>query len=185
MPHGLTLCSLLFVLVALITCGDAALNNHVVHVRGSAETRAIYTAVMQSMPAMATIGAKSMWLGDTRAGMHCITDAAIAVKGSLRPNTTLMSQPTAQLRPNTDATWTSHFAQKRAKWWASDLRTFWCSAPHHTTSALGNGGTCRTSRGGNHGKVDAVPTRRTRGPAAQRGSPGGAYKQCTCRSIAS
>eukprot|EP00965_Chrysotila_dentata_P237405 6201891-Pleurochrysis_carterae.AAC.1 len=31
-----------------------------------------------------------MWLGDTGAGMHCTTDTSLAVKGSLRTNTTVI-----------------------------------------------------------------------------------------------
>eukprot|EP00965_Chrysotila_dentata_P090154 2975900-Pleurochrysis_carterae.AAC.1 len=31
-----------------------------------------------------------MWLGDTGAGMHCVTNTALAVKGSLRPNSTII-----------------------------------------------------------------------------------------------
>eukprot|EP00965_Chrysotila_dentata_P101881 3362924-Pleurochrysis_carterae.AAC.1 len=48
-----------------------------------------------------------------------------------------------------------------------------------------NGGTCRTQLGGNDGKVDAVPTRRTRGPASQRGRSSGTCKQRGRRSISS
>eukprot|EP00965_Chrysotila_dentata_P001741 58311-Pleurochrysis_carterae.AAC.3 len=39
---------------------------------------------------MAASGAKTMWLGDTGAGMHCVTNILLAVKGSLRPNSTLI-----------------------------------------------------------------------------------------------
>eukprot|EP00965_Chrysotila_dentata_P139107 4600166-Pleurochrysis_carterae.AAC.1 len=42
------------------------------------------------MPAMAATGAKTMWLGDTAAGMHCVTKTALGVKGSLRHNSTLI-----------------------------------------------------------------------------------------------
>eukprot|EP00965_Chrysotila_dentata_P254088 6211755-Pleurochrysis_carterae.AAC.4 len=84
------MCSLLFVITAFITRGDAAFNDHVAHLRGKAETQAIYASAMQAMPTMAAIGAESMWLGDTGAGMHCITDASLAVKGSLRTNTTVI-----------------------------------------------------------------------------------------------
>eukprot|EP00965_Chrysotila_dentata_P036523 1215068-Pleurochrysis_carterae.AAC.2 len=56
---------------------------------------------------------------------------------------------------------------------------------HYQPRALGNGGTRRTSPGGNDWKINAVPTRRTRGPAAQRGHPGGTCKQSGGRSIAS
>eukprot|EP00965_Chrysotila_dentata_P004560 148314-Pleurochrysis_carterae.AAC.1 len=45
---------------------------------------------MLSMPAHAASGAKAMWLGDTGAGMHCVTSATLAVKGSLRTNSTLI-----------------------------------------------------------------------------------------------
>eukprot|EP00965_Chrysotila_dentata_P001254 40872-Pleurochrysis_carterae.AAC.1 len=62
--------------MALITRGDAAFNDHFVHVRGEAETQAIFTLVLQSMPAMAASGAKTMWLGDTGAGMHCVINTS-------------------------------------------------------------------------------------------------------------
>eukprot|EP00965_Chrysotila_dentata_P186025 6141849-Pleurochrysis_carterae.AAC.2 len=39
---------------------------------------------------MAASGAKTMWLSDTGAGMHCVTNTALAVKGSLRHNSTLI-----------------------------------------------------------------------------------------------
>eukprot|EP00965_Chrysotila_dentata_P125470 4148331-Pleurochrysis_carterae.AAC.8 len=45
---------------------------------------------MQSKLAVAASGAKTMWLGDTGAGMHCVTNILLAVKGSLRPNSTLI-----------------------------------------------------------------------------------------------
>eukprot|EP00965_Chrysotila_dentata_P088977 2937435-Pleurochrysis_carterae.AAC.1 len=45
---------------------------------------------MQALPTMAAMDARTMWLGDTGAGMHCITDASLAVKGSLRTNTTVI-----------------------------------------------------------------------------------------------
>eukprot|EP00965_Chrysotila_dentata_P055391 1838097-Pleurochrysis_carterae.AAC.1 len=76
--------------MALITRGDAAFNDHFAHVRGETETQAIFTAIMQSMPAMVAVGAKTMWLGDTGAGMHCVINTSLAVKGSLRPNSTLI-----------------------------------------------------------------------------------------------
>eukprot|EP00965_Chrysotila_dentata_P051354 1703154-Pleurochrysis_carterae.AAC.1 len=76
--------------MALITRGDVAFNDHFAHVRGKTEMQAIFTAVKQSMPAMAASGAKTMWLGDTGAGMHCVTNTVLAVKGSRRPNSTLI-----------------------------------------------------------------------------------------------
>eukprot|EP00965_Chrysotila_dentata_P000349 11906-Pleurochrysis_carterae.AAC.1 len=45
---------------------------------------------MQALPTTAAMGAKAMWLGDTGVGMHCITDTSLAVKGRLRPNTTVI-----------------------------------------------------------------------------------------------
>eukprot|EP00965_Chrysotila_dentata_P200170 6179842-Pleurochrysis_carterae.AAC.6 len=181
--HGQRICG------PLITCGDSALNNYVVYLRGKAEGRALYAAVMQSMPTMATNGVKSMWLGDTGAGMHCITDAALAVKGSLRPNTTLIVTANGTTKP-----------KYRCDVMDIPLRKERGSAEHqtegragarqritqpHQPRALGNGGSRRTSRGGNDWKVNAVPTKRTRGPAAQRGRFGGTCKQRGRRSIAS
>eukprot|EP00965_Chrysotila_dentata_P095906 3169476-Pleurochrysis_carterae.AAC.1 len=76
--------------MAFITRGDAAFNDHFAHVRGETETQAIFTSIMQSMPTLAASGAKTMWLGDTGAGMHCATNISLAVEGSLRPNSTLI-----------------------------------------------------------------------------------------------
>eukprot|EP00965_Chrysotila_dentata_P076276 2519167-Pleurochrysis_carterae.AAC.1 len=76
--------------MAFITRGDAAFNDHFPHVLGEAETQAIFTSIIQSMPAMAASGAKTMWLGDTDAGMHCVTNISLAVEGSLRPNSSLI-----------------------------------------------------------------------------------------------
>eukprot|EP00965_Chrysotila_dentata_P249641 6208997-Pleurochrysis_carterae.AAC.1 len=42
------------------------------------------------MPTMAASGAKTMWLGETGAGMHCVTNISRAVKVILRPNSTLI-----------------------------------------------------------------------------------------------
>eukprot|EP00965_Chrysotila_dentata_P033021 1100186-Pleurochrysis_carterae.AAC.1 len=39
---------------------------------------------------MAAASAKTMWFGDTGAGMHCVTHSSLAVKGSLRPNSALI-----------------------------------------------------------------------------------------------
>eukprot|EP00965_Chrysotila_dentata_P039464 1312093-Pleurochrysis_carterae.AAC.1 len=64
-PHGLAMCSILFVLMALVPHDDAAIDDHFAHARGETETQAIFTSVMQSMPAMAASGARTMWLGDT------------------------------------------------------------------------------------------------------------------------
>eukprot|EP00965_Chrysotila_dentata_P160506 5299542-Pleurochrysis_carterae.AAC.1 len=76
--------------MALITLGDAGFNDHFAHVRGEREKQAIFTSVMQSLLAMAASGAKTMWLGDTGAGMHCVTNISLAVKGSLHPKSTLI-----------------------------------------------------------------------------------------------
>eukprot|EP00965_Chrysotila_dentata_P136849 4525882-Pleurochrysis_carterae.AAC.1 len=78
LPRGLTMCSLLFVLVALITYGDEAINDDFAHLHGEAETQAVYTSVLLSSPAMAAANAKTRWLGDTGAGMHCITNSSLA-----------------------------------------------------------------------------------------------------------
>eukprot|EP00965_Chrysotila_dentata_P136269 4506101-Pleurochrysis_carterae.AAC.1 len=95
------MCSLLLVLVALITYGDAALNDYFEHLRGeTAEAHAVHTFVMLSTLAMAAASAKTMWLGDTGAGMHRITDASLAVKGSLRTNSTLIIRPMAPQHPS-------------------------------------------------------------------------------------
>eukprot|EP00965_Chrysotila_dentata_P184007 6075742-Pleurochrysis_carterae.AAC.1 len=48
---------------------------------------------------MAAMGAKAMWLGDTGAGMHCITDTSLAVKGSLRTNTTVIGTANGTTTP--------------------------------------------------------------------------------------
>eukprot|EP00965_Chrysotila_dentata_P254165 6211781-Pleurochrysis_carterae.AAC.4 len=45
---------------------------------------------MLSTLTFAAAGAKTMWLGDTGAGMHCVTSMSLAVKGSLRPNSTII-----------------------------------------------------------------------------------------------
>eukprot|EP00965_Chrysotila_dentata_P106706 3524534-Pleurochrysis_carterae.AAC.1 len=93
LPHGFAIvCSALFLFMALITRGEAAFNDHFAHVRGEMKTQAIFTSVMQSMPTMAAPGAKTtlMWLGDTGAGVHCVTNISLAVKGSRRPNSTLI-----------------------------------------------------------------------------------------------
>eukprot|EP00965_Chrysotila_dentata_P130573 4316914-Pleurochrysis_carterae.AAC.1 len=60
LPHGLTMCSILFVITAFITRGDAALNDHIAHLRGEAGTKAIYASAMQAMPTMGAVGAKAM-----------------------------------------------------------------------------------------------------------------------------
>eukprot|EP00965_Chrysotila_dentata_P241717 6204442-Pleurochrysis_carterae.AAC.2 len=91
LPHGFTIIrSMLLLLMAAISRGDAAFANSFANLRDATQAQAIHAAVMQSMPAMAAAEAKSMWLGDTGAGMHCVTSASMAVAGSLRPNTTLI-----------------------------------------------------------------------------------------------
>eukprot|EP00965_Chrysotila_dentata_P209181 6185150-Pleurochrysis_carterae.AAC.4 len=89
--HGLATCGMLLVLMAFINYGDAAFTNHFVRNRGASKTESIYTAAMQSMPtgSMPTC-AKAMWLGDTGAEMHCVTNVAMAVEGSVRANITLI-----------------------------------------------------------------------------------------------
>eukprot|EP00965_Chrysotila_dentata_P152374 5035854-Pleurochrysis_carterae.AAC.1 len=84
------MCSILFVITALITRGDAAFNDHITHLRGKAEIQATCASAMQAMPTMGAMGAKTMRLGDTGAGMHCIADTSLALKGSLRTNTTII-----------------------------------------------------------------------------------------------
>eukprot|EP00965_Chrysotila_dentata_P150368 4966862-Pleurochrysis_carterae.AAC.1 len=64
------MCSILFVITALITRGDAAFNDQIAHLREQAETQAIYASALQALPTMAAMGAKAMWLGNTGAGMH-------------------------------------------------------------------------------------------------------------------
>eukprot|EP00965_Chrysotila_dentata_P172437 5690216-Pleurochrysis_carterae.AAC.1 len=90
MPHGLAMCSVLFILMALITRGDAVLNDRFANVRSEAEAQEIFTLVMLSTPAFAASGANTMGLGDTGAGMHCVTSKSLAVEGSLRPNSTII-----------------------------------------------------------------------------------------------
>eukprot|EP00965_Chrysotila_dentata_P053729 1782545-Pleurochrysis_carterae.AAC.1 len=90
MPHGLAMCNVLFILMALVTRGDAAFNDRFANVRSEAEAQDIFTSVMLSTPAFAASGAKTMWLGDTGAGMHCVTNKLLAVEGSLRPNSTII-----------------------------------------------------------------------------------------------
>eukprot|EP00965_Chrysotila_dentata_P131146 4334999-Pleurochrysis_carterae.AAC.1 len=66
--------------MAFINYGDAAFTNHFVRNRGASETESIYTAAMQFMPtgSMPTCAKSIMWLGDTGAGMHCVTNVAMA-----------------------------------------------------------------------------------------------------------
>eukprot|EP00965_Chrysotila_dentata_P134229 4438716-Pleurochrysis_carterae.AAC.3 len=61
---------------------------------------AIYSSVMQSMPSGAAPScAKAIWLGNTGAGMHCVTDVALAVKGSVRTSSTLIVTANGTTRP--------------------------------------------------------------------------------------
>eukprot|EP00965_Chrysotila_dentata_P125947 4162811-Pleurochrysis_carterae.AAC.1 len=48
---------------------------------------------------MGAMGAKTMWLGDTGAGMHCATYTSLAVKGSLRTNTTVIVTANGKTTP--------------------------------------------------------------------------------------
>eukprot|EP00965_Chrysotila_dentata_P102531 3384880-Pleurochrysis_carterae.AAC.1 len=65
--------------MAFINYGDAAFSNHIVRTKGPRETLAVCSSVRQSMPSgSAPTCAKTMWLGDTGAGMHCVTDIALA-----------------------------------------------------------------------------------------------------------
>eukprot|EP00965_Chrysotila_dentata_P180566 5961293-Pleurochrysis_carterae.AAC.1 len=66
--------------MAFITRGDAAFNDHFANLRNKTEAHEIFTSVMLSTPALAASGAKAMWLGDTGAGMHCVTSTTLAVK---------------------------------------------------------------------------------------------------------
>eukprot|EP00965_Chrysotila_dentata_P061338 2032282-Pleurochrysis_carterae.AAC.1 len=40
-----------------------------------------------------------MWLGDTGAGMHCVTDISMAVAGSVHANSTLIVTANGTTRP--------------------------------------------------------------------------------------
>eukprot|EP00965_Chrysotila_dentata_P091606 3024507-Pleurochrysis_carterae.AAC.1 len=60
-----------------------------------------YSIAMQSLPAGVALSAnaKSMWLGDTGAGMHCVTDVPMAVAGSVHANSTLIVTANGTTRP--------------------------------------------------------------------------------------
>eukprot|EP00965_Chrysotila_dentata_P246004 6206906-Pleurochrysis_carterae.AAC.2 len=99
LPQGLATCGILFILVAFISRGDAALVDLVVRVRGAIEAQVIYTSVMLSAPTTAPAGARSMWLGYTGAGMHSVTDISLAVEGSVRAKSTLIVTANGTTRP--------------------------------------------------------------------------------------
>eukprot|EP00965_Chrysotila_dentata_P088927 2935676-Pleurochrysis_carterae.AAC.2 len=172
MPHscGLTLCSLLFVLVALIIYGDAALNNHVVHLRSSAETRTIYTTVMQSVPALNNHRRQKHV-----AGRHW-SRHALHHRRSLRSQ----SQPTPEHDIDRHSQWHNyaqipmrrgHLALHR-KGRSGGHQTQGCTGARQRIAqspqpqALGNRGIRWIQSGGNDGKINAVPARRARNPAA-------------------
>eukprot|EP00965_Chrysotila_dentata_P115125 3806160-Pleurochrysis_carterae.AAC.4 len=77
--------------MAFISYDDAVFTDNFVRNRGASKSQSIYATAMQSMPSgsMPTC-AKAMWLGGVGAEMHCFTDVAMAVKGSVRANTTLI-----------------------------------------------------------------------------------------------
>eukprot|EP00965_Chrysotila_dentata_P106801 3528299-Pleurochrysis_carterae.AAC.1 len=78
-PHGVATCSILLAVMALISYGDAAVEDRFASVSDERVAQQVYSTAMQSLPAGAIpINAKSMWLGDTGAGMHCVTDIRMA-----------------------------------------------------------------------------------------------------------
>eukprot|EP00965_Chrysotila_dentata_P047055 1562200-Pleurochrysis_carterae.AAC.1 len=101
LPHGLATCGILLDLMAFINYGDAAFTiKYFVGNRGASETESIYTAAMQSMhTGLMPTCAKAMWLGDTGAGMHCVTNLAMAVEGSVRTNNMLIVTANGTTRP--------------------------------------------------------------------------------------
>eukprot|EP00965_Chrysotila_dentata_P103769 3425812-Pleurochrysis_carterae.AAC.1 len=48
---------------------------------------------------VAPASTKTMWLGDTGAGMHCVTDIRMAVAGSVHANSTLIVTSNGPTRP--------------------------------------------------------------------------------------
>eukprot|EP00965_Chrysotila_dentata_P049880 1653412-Pleurochrysis_carterae.AAC.1 len=71
-PHGIATCSVLLASMALISYGDAAVADRFASVSDERVAQHVYSTAMQSLPAgVMPINAKSMWLGDTGAGMHC------------------------------------------------------------------------------------------------------------------
>eukprot|EP00965_Chrysotila_dentata_P109771 3627429-Pleurochrysis_carterae.AAC.1 len=50
LPHGITVCGLLLILVAAIGYGDATPSDRFVNLRGEADTQDVYAAIMQAMP---------------------------------------------------------------------------------------------------------------------------------------
>eukprot|EP00965_Chrysotila_dentata_P132848 4392676-Pleurochrysis_carterae.AAC.1 len=99
LPPGVATCGLLFLIVAFLSYGDAALADRVANVCTAYETQTAHTVIMQSMPATAPPCAKSMWQGDTGAGMHCVTSVFLAIAGSLRENTTMIVTANGTKRP--------------------------------------------------------------------------------------
>eukprot|EP00965_Chrysotila_dentata_P091962 3035751-Pleurochrysis_carterae.AAC.1 len=60
LPHGVTVCGILLLLVAAIGYGDATPTNRFVNLRGETETHDVYTAIMQAMPtALSVASAKA------------------------------------------------------------------------------------------------------------------------------
>eukprot|EP00965_Chrysotila_dentata_P160347 5294636-Pleurochrysis_carterae.AAC.2 len=93
LAHGVTACSILLLLLAAVSYGDASTPaDRFANLRDDAETQNIYATIMQSMPrtVLSVASAKAMWLGDTGAGMHCVTDTSLAIPGSIRTNSTVL-----------------------------------------------------------------------------------------------
>eukprot|EP00965_Chrysotila_dentata_P113195 3740360-Pleurochrysis_carterae.AAC.1 len=116
LPHGLAMCSVLFILMALIARGDAGFNDRFANVRSEAEAQEMFTSIMLSTFALVASCAKTMWLGDTGAGMHCVTNKSLAVEGSLRLNSTIIVTANGTTTPKCPSparvTW-SRFASLR------------------------------------------------------------------------
>eukprot|EP00965_Chrysotila_dentata_P157577 5205841-Pleurochrysis_carterae.AAC.2 len=99
-PHGVATCSVLLAVMALINYGDAAVADRFASVSDERVAQQVHSIAMQSLPAgAAPINAKSMWLGDTGAGMHCITDVRMAVAGCVHANSTLIATANGTTRP--------------------------------------------------------------------------------------
>eukprot|EP00965_Chrysotila_dentata_P094177 3113574-Pleurochrysis_carterae.AAC.1 len=99
-PHGVAACSVLLAIMALISYGDAAVADRFASVSDEQVAQQVYSTAMQSLPAgAAPINAKSKWLGDTGARMHCITDVRMAVAGSVHANSTLIVTANGTTRP--------------------------------------------------------------------------------------
>eukprot|EP00965_Chrysotila_dentata_P078199 2578177-Pleurochrysis_carterae.AAC.1 len=86
--------------MALISYGDAAVADRFASVNDERMAQQVYSTAMQSMPAGAMpVSAKSMWLGDTGAEMHCVTDIRVAVAGRVHANNTLIITANGTTRP--------------------------------------------------------------------------------------